>query len=86
MPPEKMVDCGASLYAKEQDSHAGGSGCGCIASILCGHFLPMLKNGDVRRVLTLGSGAMLSPTSAQQGESIPSISYAAALEGVNAGA
>ena len=76
----QLVDCGASLYAKEQDCHAGGSGCGCIASVLASHFLPMLQNGQVKRLLALGSGAMLSPTSAQQGQSIPGISYAVALE------
>jgi stage V sporulation protein AD len=76
---ERLTDCGASLYAPEQDAHAGGSGCGCIASVLSAHFLPMLA-GPFRRVLALGSGAMLSPATTQQGESIPSISYAAALE------
>ena len=76
----QLVDCGASLYAKEQDCHAGGSGCGCIASVLASHFLPMLQSGQVKRLLALGSGAMLSPTSSQQGQSIPGISYAVALE------
>ncbi|MEF9895132.1 MAG: stage V sporulation protein AD [Clostridia bacterium] len=76
----KLIDCGASLYDISQDTHAGGSGCGCIASILACHFLPMLESRSVHRLLALGSGAMLSPTSAMQGESIPSISYAVALE------
>lgn len=77
--PERLADCGASLYGPEQDAHAGGSGCGCIASVLSAHFLPMVA-GPFRKMLALGSGAMLSPATTQQGESIPSISYAVALE------
>jgi len=77
--PERLVDCGASLYGPEQDAHAGGSGCGCIASVLSAHFLPLVA-GPFKRLLTLGSGAMLSPATTQQGESIPSISYAVSLE------
>jgi stage V sporulation protein AD len=79
LEPDRLTDCGASLYAKEQDAHAGGSGCGCIASVLSAHFLPMLS-GTFQKILALGSGAMLSPASSQQGESIPCISYAVALE------
>ncbi len=77
--PERLSDCGASLYGPEQDAHAGGSGCGCIASVLSAHFLPLIS-GPFKRLLALGSGAMLSPATTQQGESIPSISYAVALE------
>ena len=77
--PERLTDCGASLYGPEQDAHAGGSGCGCIASVLSAHFLPLIS-GPFKRLLALGSGAMLSPATTQQGESIPSISYAVALE------
>lgn len=79
LPPDRLTDCGASLYGPEQDAHAGGSGCGCIASVLSAHFLPMIA-GPYKRMLALGSGAMLSPATTQQGESIPSISYAVALE------
>ncbi len=77
--PERLSDCGASLYGPEQDAHAGGSGCGCIASVLSAHFMPLIS-GPFKRVLALGSGAMLSPSTTQQGESIPAISYAVALE------
>jgi stage V sporulation protein AD len=77
--PERLSDCGASLYGPEQDAHAGGSGCGCIASVLSAHFMPLIA-GPFHRMLALGSGAMLSPATTQQGESIPSISYAVALE------
>ena len=80
LEPGRLVDCGASLYNKEQDCHAGGSGCGCVASVLASHFLPMLADGRAARLLVLGSGAMLSTTSSQQGQSIPGLSYAVALE------
>ncbi len=79
LDPRRLTDCGASLYGPEQDAHAGGSGCGCIASVVSAHFLPMLS-GPFRRIVALGSGAMLSPATTQQGESIPSISYAVSLE------
>ena len=79
VPEEKLFDCGANLFGHEQDCHAGGSGCGCIASVLTGHILRMMEDGQARRVLALGSGAMTSTTSAQQGLSIPSVSHAVAL-------
>ena len=81
MPEEKLVDCGCSLYYQEQDPHAGGSGCGCVAAVSCGWILRRIEQGELRRVLLSGSGAMLSPTSTQQGQSIPSISYAVCIEG-----
>lgn len=76
---EKLMDCGASLFAPEQDCHSGGSGCGCIASVLTGHVLRRMEKGELGRVLAIGSGAMTSTTSAQQGLSIPSIAHAVAL-------
>ena len=81
MPEDKLVDCGASLYAREQDAHAGGSGCGCVASVSCGWIMKRLARGELDRVLLCGSGAMLSPTSSQQGQSIPGIAYAVCIEG-----
>ncbi|MBE6850043.1 MAG: stage V sporulation protein AD [Ruminococcus sp.] len=78
-------DCGAMMFDEHsQDTHAGGSGCGCAASLLCGHFLPQLERGEIRRMLFAATGALLSPMSAQQGESIPCISHLVALtaEGV----
>ena len=80
IPPEKLTDCGASLFSKEQDPHAGGSGCGCVASVTCGWIMKRMETGELKKVLVVGSGAMLSTTSGMQGESIPSIAYAAALE------
>jgi stage V sporulation protein AD len=74
-------DCGLLIYDLErQDVHCGGSGCGCAASVLTGHLLPSLKKGELKRVLFCPTGALLSPTSTQQGESIPSICHAVAIE------
>jgi stage V sporulation protein AD len=74
-------DCGLLIYDLErQDVHCGGSGCGCAASVLTGHLLPALKKGELKRVLFCPTGALLSPTSTQQGESIPSVCHAVALE------
>ena len=69
-------DCGKMIFdAKTQDVHAGGSGCGCSASVLCGHFLPKVKNGDINNMLFIATGALMSTTASQQGESIPSIAH-----------
>lgn len=76
----KIYDCGGHLYKEDQDAHAGGSGCGCIAGVLSGHILNRISQGSLKRVLVLGSGAMMSVTSSLQGESIPSVSYAVSLE------
>jgi len=80
LPPEKLIDCGASLYYREQDTHAGGSGCGCVASVSCGWLMKRLEAGELNRLLLVGSGAMLSPTSSQQGQSVPGIAFAACIE------
>lgn len=73
------LDCGCMLYSEDQDVHAGGSGCGCAASMLCMHFLPQLADGSLKNILFAATGALLSPTSTQQGKSIPSISHLAWL-------
>ncbi len=75
------TDCGLLIYDLErQDVHCGGSGCGCAATVLTGHLLPALEKGHYKRILFCPTGALLSPTSTQQGESIPSICHAVALE------
>ena len=74
-------DCGVLIYdAAAQDVGAGGSGCGCCASVLAAQILPGLEKGLWRRVLFAATGALLSPTSSQQGESIPGICHAIVLE------
>lgn len=73
-------DCGMLLYnAQTQDMHAGASGAGCSASVLCAHVLPNLQNGTFRRVLFAPTGALLSTVSSMQGESIPGICHAVEL-------
>lgn len=78
--PEKLFDCGCEIFAPEQDTHAGGSGCGCAASMLCAHILPELEKGHLNRVLFLATGALLSPTSSMQGESVPGVAHAVVFE------
>ena len=69
-------DCGAMIFdADTQDTHCGGSGYGCGASVLCGNFLPQLENGEAHNVLFAATGALMSPMSLQQGESIAAISH-----------
>ena len=69
-------DCGLMIYhQKKQDVHAGGSGCGCSASVLCSVILNRLKQGELNNILFVATGALMSPTSSQQGESIPSIAH-----------
>ena len=74
-------DCGMMIYHREkQDKHAGGSGCGCSAVVLASHLLPRLKHGDLKRILFVGTGAMMSPASIQQGQAIPAIAHLLKLE------
>jgi len=74
------TDCGLLLFDRQrQDVHAGGSGCGCSAAVLCAHLLPMLERGELKSVLFCPTGALMSPTSSQQGESIPGICHAVHL-------
>ena len=64
------------IYQSEkQDVHAGGSGCGCSASVLCGHILNGMRAGQWHRILFCATGALMSPLSIQQGESIPAICH-----------
>ena len=73
-------DCGLMLFDRStQDVHAGGSGCGCSASMMCGHFLKRIGSGELRRVLFCATGALMSTTMIQQGESIPGIAHAVEL-------
>lgn len=73
-------DCGCMIYDREKvDVHAGGSGCGCVASVLCGRILEGLRQKEWKKVLVIGTGAMLSTTSSLQGESVPGIAHAAVL-------
>ena len=69
-------DCGNMIFdIEKQDVHAGGSGCGCSASVLCSHILNAMRQGSMKNILFCATGALMSPTSSQQGESIPSIAH-----------
>lgn len=73
---EQYNDCGKMIYdTKKQDKHAGGSGCGCSAVVLASYILPMLERGDIKNVLLIGTGAMMSPASIQQGQAIPAVAH-----------
>lgn len=77
----KHGDCGLMIYdMARQDVHAGASGCGCSASVLCSVILQRMTAGELRKVLFIGTGALMSPTSSQQGESIPSVAHLICLE------
>lgn len=76
----KVNDCGMMVYDKSQDTHAGGSGCGCSASVFLGHILKQMRRGEIRRLLLVPTGALHSPCTIQQGESIPSVAHAVAIE------
>ena len=73
-------DCGTMLFSREQDVHGGGSGCGCSAAVLTGSLLPRMERGELKRVLFMSTGALLSTVSPFQGESIPGIAHAICLE------
>lgn len=64
-----LYDC------EKQDVHAGGSGCGCSAGVFCGYLMRKLESGEFRNVLLIGTGALMSPTSVMQGNSIPGIAH-----------
>ena len=64
------------IYSQQlQDVHAGGSGCGCSDGVLGSTILPAMQQGALRNILFMATGALMSPTSSQQGESIPGIAH-----------
>jgi len=78
----KLTDCGTLVFdLQKQDVHSGGSGCGCSAITLCGHLLNKLNSGKLKKILFCGTGALLSPTSTQQGLPIPAVCHAVAITG-----
>jgi len=78
----RFVDCGCLIYGGDKRFFSGGSGCGCAASSFYGYFCRRLREGKIRRILLAATGALLSPTSQQQKESIPGISHAVTVERV----
>ncbi|MDI9419313.1 MAG: stage V sporulation protein AD [Firmicutes bacterium] len=81
MPEKKYVDCGMMIYDQNQPMRfAGGSGSACSAAVAYGHILNRMHRGELKKVLILATGALLSPLSYQQKESIPCVAHAVAIE------
>jgi len=78
---EKHIDCGLEIFNPADDVHAGGSGCGCSASVLAARLLPRVHQGEWKKFLFMATGALISPTINQQGETIPGIAHAVVIEG-----
>ena len=78
----KHTDCGAMIFSRHtQDTHAGGSGCGCSGVVTAAYFLPKLQSGEIRNMLLIGTGAMMSPDALKQGHCIPAIGHLVRLKG-----
>ncbi|MBS4022598.1 MAG: stage V sporulation protein AD [Dethiobacter sp.] len=80
MQSDTFTDCGILIYKEEQPVMAGGSGCGCSAVVTYGHILNRMRKGELKKILVVATGALLSPLSYQQKESIPCIAHAVAIE------
>ncbi|PLS16006.1 stage V sporulation protein AD [Bacillus sp. M6-12] len=77
---DKFRDCGLMIYNEDQEVQSGGSGAGCSATVLYGHIFNQMKQGKYKRILAVATGALLSPLSFQQKDSIPTIAHAVAIE------
>jgi len=78
---DKLTDCGVMIFDREhQDVHAGGSGCGCCASVFNGYLYNQITSGNFNKILFVATGALMSPTSIQQGETIPGIAHAVTIQ------
>lgn len=78
----KHTDCGTMIFSRHtQDTHAGGSGCGCSGVVTAAYFLPKLASGEMRDILLIGTGAMMSPDALKQGHCIPAIGHLVRLKG-----
>jgi stage V sporulation protein AD len=79
------ADCGIEIYGGNKEVWSGGSGCGCSASVFSAYYLKLLSDASVRNLLLVSTGALLSPTSTLQGESVPGIAHAVAFEAIQGG-
>lgn len=80
---KKHMDCGIEIFDDEkQDTHAGGSGCGCSAVVLCSYILKQIEKKKWNRVLFVPTGALLSTVSFNEGKSVPGIAHGVILESV----
>lgn len=74
-------DCGVLIFDRdEQDTHSGGSGCACIATVFSGYLFNQLKIKKHKKILLIATGALTNSTTSQQGESIPGIAHAISIE------
>ena len=79
-----LNDCGMMMFSQNtQDTHAGGSGCGCSATVLASYLLPKLEDGSLNDILFIGTGALMSPDSIKQGLGIPGIAHLVRIKGGN---
>ncbi len=76
-------DCGVMIYdtATQKDVGAGGSGCGCSGAVVCSNILRRIENGELKKVLFVGTGALMSSVSSLQSESIPAVAHGVLLSG-----
>jgi stage V sporulation protein AD len=75
-----LKDCGKMIFDGDtQDTHAGGSGCGCSASMFCGYWYKRLMEGKVKKILLVPTGALMSLSSTQQGDNISGIAHAVSI-------
>lgn len=83
---KQHMDCGLEIYDGEtQDTHSGGSGCGCAASVFASYILPKVEKGEWKRVLFVPTGALLSKVSFNEGKSVPGIAHGVVVEGAEKG-
>ncbi len=80
IPVDRFGDCGLLIYREDQPVLAGASGCACAACVVFGHIFNRMRRNELRKVLIIATGALLSPISYQQKESIPCIAHAVAIE------
>ena len=80
IPEEKFLDCGLLIYDNKQPVMSGGSGCGCSAVVTYGHLFNRMIKGELKKILVVATGALMSPMTYQQKESIPSIAHAVSIE------
>ncbi len=77
---KNYTDCGIIIFDKErQETLSGGSGCACSAVTFASYFYPKLKSGEIKRMLFIPTGALLSPVSSAQGLSIPAVAHAVSI-------
>lgn len=80
IPDDILTDCGNLIYKKDQEAFSGGSGCACSGLVTYGHFIKLMNEGKIKRMLIIATGALMSPLSYQQKDSIPCVAHAVSIE------